>query len=479
MKRLWLIAGLLAAAAGCVAVGDEGPWPIEGSTWRLGEPEPSDKGEVKIDVFANRTDCRNAAEVDESEIESCIPRVDRGTGQVSLSFRLIDKKSDNVMFLPLSQSGVDLAHLGSPRPEAEWELIQHGPMRAGQLFIIIIDGSASIYTTGGIEKVRKALNNPAVVDAFLPEKEGETTGVMLLRFSEDVQTLDGKDPLTKGAIIESRDVYKKRVREHLISQDRGYSHVYDAVSFASTKLLEAPEVRNWLQINNASPTIVLLTDGFNNEHPKDTCGSNVSRLNSAMQTVMRARREGGAYKPTVYTVGLGRAMMPKFKVTKGTTITEVELCGRYADEKIDGHLEEVGIDNPSLAWLADVGGGESFIRNNHRGLSDVFLAAAAQRYQWYELRYQVDSFYHRRSFDTRLRLKSYAQAETKVWFHPSAWMDAPSGTVAENERWFTATPFRRSLFPVMTILGGLVLVSFVGPATFNARRALFRRAKRK
>jgi hypothetical protein len=476
--RLFLSSLLL--LAGCTAISDDGPWPVEGTTWRIEKPAPNERSDTKIDVFANRDDCLNAyKEVDSTEVDLCVPKVDRASGQVHMGFRLVDKKSSDVQYLPLNQTQVEVAHLSRTITDAEkWELIPHGPMAAGQLYIIIIDGSASIYQTGGIKKVKKALQTPAVIESFLPERGGQSTGVLLLRFSEELKTIDGKDPLT-APIIEKKKVYEEMVEKHVENPSRGFSHVYDALVYASTTLLESKEIKNWLQVNSATPTIVLLTDGFNNEAASDVCSDNVSRLNSAIDKIRKARLEGGIYHSTVYTVGLGKAINKSYAIPAGGgAVTEGELCRDYGDAIINGGLE-ARIDNPSLVRLADVGGGKSFVSNNHKGLADVFLAAAAQRYKWYEVRYTIDNYYLRRSFDARIRLKQFAQAETTVKFHPSAWMDSPSGLVPEGERWFQATPFRHSLLPVTGLLGLLVTFAFVGPASFNARRALFRRVRRK
>jgi hypothetical protein len=479
MRRLLALAAGFLLGTGCMAYNvTDGPYPIEGTTWFIEKPKPADQGDLRLKMFANRSDCQNGGDVDENDLEGCVPRVDRGVGQVMLSFQILDKKGEPA-YLPLTQDQLEVAHLGANRPKETWELVPHGAQRTGQLFIIIIDGSSSIYSTGGIDKVKRALLTPAVIDSFLPTNRTVPSGVMLLRFNEDVKTLDGRDPTTKASIIEKRQQYTDLVNRSIQSNDRGFSHVYDAVTYTATKILEAKDVRNWMEINHASPVIVLLTDGFNNEEARDTCSSNVSRLQSALDTIYRARREGGAFKPTIHTVGLGVAMQPKFHVGPDVLVSESTLCKSYGEDTINGDLELRGIDNPSLAWLADAGGGETFVSNNHKGLAEVFLKAAAQKYKWYTVKYRIDNFYQRRTFDVRLRLKAYAQAESKVVIHPSAWMDAPSGVIPDGENWFVATPLRRSLVPVMSILGLLTFLSFIGPASFNARRALFRRVRRK
>lgn len=476
--RLYLMSLLMAGCQGF----SEGPYPIEGSTWVMDEPKMATEGDVSIDVFANRKECRNdgRGEVAPSEVEDCIPAVDRGTGQVNVSFRILDKKGD-AQYLTLTQDMVDLAHFGSSRQPTTWDLIPHGSEDAPQLFIIIIDGSSSIYDTGGITKIHNALTKKGVIDSFLPARtEGRSNGVILLRFSKDLMTIDGKDPLKDVTILERPKEYKKYVDEYVENRSAaGYSFMYDAVVKASTKLIDSEKVRSWLQNNGASPTIVLLADGFNNEAAPDVCATNVPRLTEALATVEDARRKGGTNRLTVHTVGLGTALQPGWAMPLSLDVNEASLCRDYGDQVINGHLELIGIDNPSLEMLAYAGGGKSWVKKDSKGLEDVFLETAARRYKWYTLKSELDSFYHRQSFDARIRLKGGIQAQTTLEFHPSAWMDAPSGTVPEDERWFVKNPFRRSLSPVMLIVGFLTILGFVGPATFNARRALFRRPRGK
>jgi len=129
--------------------------------------------------------------------------------------------------------------------------------------------------------------------------------------------------------------------------------------------------------------------------------------------------------------------------------------------------------------MADVGGGTSFVKRNHKGLAQVFQAAAAERYEWYSVRYRVDGFYHRQAYESRINLLSYAYASTTIKVHPSGWLDAPSPRRQGTETFSSPTPFRASVAFLMPILGVLVLITYLGPALFNARRAIFRRARNK
>ncbi len=487
-------AGVLAGSLwfgsmGCQPLNEE-MYAVEGSTWLAEAPVPVEKGSVTVDIFPDRAACKAASnEVDQVAVDGCIPQVSRSVcktndgetdchrGEVEFSFRLMDRELGGATYLSLDQSQISLAHAGQEVAPDRWELEQHGAERGSQLFIVLIDGSSSIYETGGIEKVRKALNNQKVMDAFLPKKrDGRAAGVMLLRFSEDVKTLDGQDPLKAGSIIERQDTYKAMVRDNLISNDQGYSHVYGAINYTVSKLISNGAVKEWIELNRAEPTIVLLTDGFNNEAANDTCATNVERLTSTLQTIQRVRA-GAAKKFRIYTIGLGRAMQPQFKLPPGGAVSEVELCRSYAKDTIDGDLERRGIDNPSLMWLSEWGGGESFVKNNHKGLSDVFLKAASQNYKWYTVRYEIDSYYMRRSFDSKVRLLAYAQGESSIRFLPSPWLDAPPSEIPPGERWTAPVPFSKSISLTLIVLGLLSLMALFGPAMFNIRRALFRRPR--
>ena len=44
------------------------------------------------------------------------------------------------------------------------------------------------------------------------------------------------------------------------------------------------------------------------------------------------------------------------------------LCGRNLSRRIDGDLEDDGIDNVSLEWIANVGGGQTFVSKSQKEL---------------------------------------------------------------------------------------------------------------
>ncbi len=152
------------------------------------------------------------------------------------------------------------------------------------------------------------------------------------------------------------------------------------------------------------------------------------------------------------------------------------LCGSNGDRRISGDLENEGIDNVSLALLAQAGGGRAFVRDDTRGLAEVFRSAVVQKYRWYQASYRVDSVWHRRGFDVRLERTGAIKAGSGLAMRPSAWLDAPSHG---GDLVGAATPVRTGTALLMPLLGLLLALGFLGPAWFNARRAVFRRVRRK
>jgi hypothetical protein len=278
------------------------------------------------------------------------------------------------------------------------------------------------------------------------------------------------------SVIESRKLYKQTVQNYIMGGPRGWTYLYASVRYVVSDFLKEPVIENWLALNAAEPTVVALTDGFNNEKGDDTCATNAPRLEETLQAVAGARNGPIGQRPTVYTVGLGRKIQSNFEVPQGRlSVSPRELCKNRGHQTINGDLERIGIDNASLEWIASVGGGSSFTRNNAAGLAQTFQAAAAVRYEWYEIIYQVDPFWHRTSFKTRLRLMAYAYSQAEVDIFPSGWIDAPTGHRIDGERWARPTLYRHTLVVLMPLLSLWVLIAYWAPASFNARRAAFRR----
>jgi len=388
---------------------------------------------------------------------------------------LVDKVTADPLMLPLEQDQIQVAHMG--RGVSNFQLIPHNPQPVPQLFILLIDGSGSMHQptteTGPVMKVYNALMDKRVIEGFFPKKSQVQRGVTLLKFTDKVYGFDGGAP----RVITSRKEYKKTVQNYMLGGPRGWTYLYKAVQYTVTEMLVLPQIQNWLEMNVAEPTVVALTDGFNNEQSSDSCATNAPRLKNTLEIISAARNAPLGLRPTLYTVGLGKPINPSFEVPKGSlTPSAGKLCGRYKDSVINAGLERLGIDNPSMAWMAAVGGGTSFSRNSHKGLAKVFVAAAAERYEWYEVYYAVDGFYHRRSFKTQIQLRAFAKGSGTVEIFPSGWFDAPTGSRAEGDKWVQPAPYRNTFAFLLPFLSVLMLISFWGPASFNARRAVFRRS---
>jgi hypothetical protein len=465
-----IVLGLLLGLLGCQT--DKYPVPIAGTTYRIDEDKPDPKSDVVLDLLTSWSDCAEAKVVD---MEACLPRADRSSGELHFSFRLRDPVSLIELSRSLEQDQILIVHDG--REQAEIELIPHEPVGTGQLYVIVLDGSGSMFENGGerIRKVYSALLAPSVIKNFYPEGNSKT-GVVLLRFTDKVVGLDGGPP----RVLDSAEEYRTMVERHLLTSSGGYTHMYSAVKYAVTDLMDSNVIRTFTTISGAEPSVIVISDGFNNEKATDLCKDNVPRLQETVDVIRNVRTStGNVLRPTVYGVGFGRPFI-KMSKPKGLSvpITPDNLCDRYAEERIDGRLETIGIDHISLQWIAEAGGGRSFVKDKAKELAEVLATAAATRYRWYEVWYRVpDGFYHRKSFDIQLQLQGSVRAASTVRVHPHGWLDAPTATRDPNLRWHTPTPFRHTFTVLMPALGTLVLLVYIGPAVFNTRRALFRRAR--
>jgi hypothetical protein len=321
-----------------------------------------------------------------------------------------------------------------------------------------------------------------VVDAFFPPEAAAggrvRTAVVPLVFAGS----GTPQPLGGRWLVESPDEYRALVRDSL-QTGSGYTFLYQAVEYSVTTLLDRPEIKQAVSAANMQPTVITLTDGFNNHAASDTCGDNAPRLTALLRKLSGVRREAQAgAQPAVFTVGLGR---PAWKSLPGAKpppadageVTAQALCRTLAGERIDGGVETRGVDNEALARIARVGGGGSYVRRDTDGLAEAFKAAAAMRYEWFELRYQVDPFYLRRTFVTKVRLLSLFGMEASMRIHPSGWLDGPPGIVDE-EGWARPAPFRHSLRLLLPALAILVILGYLPAALYNARRPFRARIRR-
>lgn len=478
MKR-WLLRAALVALVAC---GGDALTPVPYTTTRVAPPQNVDHTELKIDVFTGQDECNGVdGRPKEADCEIALPYVDRRSGEVHLGYRF-ETPSGRGEPMSAFKEQVEVIHQGTRVVDADgnqnYTIIPHDPVDTRQLYVVVIDGSSSMSETTSsgqtrMREVKQALRMPVVVDAFYPRDV--RTGVLLLQFTQGEPT-----PVTGGIeILWDKADYLEAVKKLRVLS--GYTHLYEAVRYATGPLLEKQAITDAVTSNDLSVTVVALTDGFNNMKASDTCRDNARRLSDLLQhlSVVRSETADQRIRPSVHTVGLGFPYRRKFSLPDdGSDLTDVkpvDLCGkRYLDRRIDGDLETRGIDNASLEWIAEVGGGRSYVKQRRDGLGEAFRAAAAKRFSWFELRYRVDPFYLRRAFTTRLRLRAGATAEVAVKIHPSAWLDAPPG-VKGDDGWSRHRSFGQAaavLIPLMSVFVGL---GFLAPILFNIRRAVFGR----
>lgn len=485
------VLALLLVLAGC---GGEELHPVRGTTTRVGTPSAAATRADKLHLrwLTNADDCDAAARGDETAFRDCLPFVDRATGQVRLSFRVdVDTEPFAVR---LSEDEVQVFHKETQIQAVEGtrqrvSLVPHDPVRSPQLFILLIDHSGSMTAVDApgeparIDKVRAALLRRDVVDAFFPPaaagEQPVRTAVLPVMFGGK----EPPEPLVGASagqwVLSGPDDYKHAVQTRLTVVNE-YTHLYNAVRWSITELANRPEVKDLIQ-SGMQPTIVALTDGFNNEAPADTCADNAPRLTELLKTIDKVRRGLPANQvPIVYTVGLGKGIYPSRKrgvEAEPREVSAAGLCHQYPLWTIDGSLERVGLDNEALSRIARVGGGAMYLRTKTDGLAEAFKAAAAVRFRWYEVRYQVDPYHLRRSFTTRVRILSLLGVEGAVPLHPSGWLDGPPGAL-DADGWAHPAPFSATIALVLPFLGAFVSLGYLPAALHNARRPFRARERR-
>lgn len=487
MRLFWSI-GLLFLAACTTDLR-----PIEGTTTRVGK-RMEGKAELSIHIFEDRAECMGRDDdVAKDDAWICNPYVDRSSGQVRYAFqpRL---GGETTWPMTLSEEDLVATHNLQRMDRSKYKVTGHTPVATRQLFILLIDVSGSMArqdTEGGptrMDKVRAALLRGDVIDSFFPG-EPATAVAPFIFSSGDPQQLGDQLVLT------NKEDYKKAISR--LGVGSGYTHLYNGVRYVSTTLIAKPEIQQLIQGQNGmSPTIIALTDGFNNEDDlrgdrrsggRDLCRDNAPRLERLLQDIQKMQTGGSVRgRPTIFTVGLGRNARPNAKVptlSDGadvlTSVSPGQLCGQFADMQIDGNVENYGVDNAAMAWIANVGRGHSYVRNDTKGLAEAFKNAAAKRFKWFDIRYRIGSYYLRRNFTTRLSFVWGGKDDYgSLMLYPSAWLDAPAGLQEEGD-WVKAAPFRRTMVFMLPTLGFLVVLGYLPSALFNLKRVFFSRVRRK
>ncbi len=485
-RRSWLVAaasGWLRAAPLLLlsACSESNLVSLPATTTRVAAPVSANEGQqdLTMHIFADRDECAGA--VDDKDVDLCMPYVDRATGQVRVAFQM--RVDGEKWAIPLPEDGIEIFHKKHEVKAGgmkEFDVVPHDPQRSPQLFVLLIDGSGSMAivddATGRtrMEKLKAALLDPDVVDAFFPEET--STAVVPLVFAGAGQPV----PLGGKWVVQNKKEYRQLVRETL-QVGAGYTFLYNAVDYGTSTLLEQPDIKAAVDNKKMQPTLIVLTDGFNNERPDDTCGSNAPRLETLLKKldgVRRGETVNITSRPVVYTVGLGVKAWRNLELPDGTDVRPRDLCRAVGDQLINGGVENRGVDNATLGWIARTGGGGSYVKRDPAGLAEAFKAAAAMRYGWFEVRYKVDPYYLRRTFETKVRLTSLFRTEAAIQFYPSGWLDAPPGAL-DADGWARPPSFLSSLGLVMPSLALFATLGYLPSAWFNMKRTLFGRMVRR
>ncbi len=451
------------------------------TTTRVAAPQSQNEGqqELTMHIFADRDECAGA--VDPKDVDLCMPYVDRATGQVRVAFQI--RVDGEKWAIPLPEDGIEIFHKKHEVKAGglkDFSVVPHDPQRSPQLFVLLIDGSGSMAIVDDasgrtrMDKLKAALLDPDVVDAFFPT--GTSTAVVPLTFAGAGQPT----PLGGKWLVTNRKEYRQLIRDTL-QVGAGYTYLYNAVDFGTSTLLEMPEIKAAIDNKKMQPTLIVLTDGFNDQTSDETCGANAPLLQTLLKKLDNVRKGETVSitaRPVVYTVGLGVKAWRNLELPQDTDVKPHDLCRALADERIDGDVENRGVDNAALGWIARTGGGASYVKRDAEGLAEAFKAAAATRYGWFEVRYKVDPYYLRRTFETKVRLTTLFRTDATIQFSPSGWFDAPPGVVADDG-WARPPVFRASLGLVMPALALFVTLGYLPSAWFNVKRALFGRMVRR
>lgn len=460
--------------------------PIPDTTARIDAVAEVDQrqSELKLHILTDPEDCAYATEdsneyLSQQEYSACLPWVDRQAGEIKLGVRFelddqfyqLPDLNDNISVSLNDRQVVDNA------TESDVRVIGHKPRRISQLFVLLIDGSASMNTKDAgssktrMDKVRDALLMRSVQEAFFPDDPTVTNHVLVYTFTSGTpQPLGGS-----LRVLSNKRAYRTLIQEHL-SARAGYTHLYDAVDYGLNTVLQTSEVQSLLD-GQTKPTLVVLTDGFNNEAASDTCISNVPRLQTLLVKIRKEMDDFAVDTPLVFTVGLGNPLSRRFnpKRVKIGRVSDRELCaGQSHNKLIDAPGDQIGfedlfIDNVSLELIADRGKGRAFVEKDAQGLGEAFQEVAAIRYEWFEVMFRDNALKFRREFTVGLQLNNYARAVSSVTIYPHAWMDGPHGS-KDSEGWSTRGTIWHSASILTSGLGVLLFLLTLGAALFNVKR---------
>ena len=506
--------GLLALAAGLQvtpeAMAEEEVQVLPGSATRIERSPPSEDATFYLRIATTESECDDLTYPFNEDPGLCTPVIEPGRGNVRLAAQVRGGARGGALALPFRvdengvavdphqyikvSHGVDDVRNGevSQGVERRVELIPHGEVSGDQLFVLLIDRSPSMNATDGgrltrMERTQRALLDPGVIGNFF---KGRNNRVLLLTFSNDVVPLGNRGSYE---LISDRGRYEELVSQ--LSTGGSQTNLYHSIGHVVDNVLEAREVQSFTSSGTgeyAQVTVVVLTDGFDWSNSQDTCGSNARQLRSLLGKLNRLQDQPNP--PTIYTVGLGRKALSGFpwipegddpvryrdevRALLNTPPTPEALCGESVNALIDPPsgvgLEEAGIDNASLEWIAHVGGGEAYVRRGPRQLAEAFKGAAARRFEWFEVRYHTDPTYFNQSFETELRMQAFVDARAKLRVHPPGWFSTPERHDVGDDWIGEVSPVRATFAFAVPVLGAMLSMLFLGSATYNLRRWLTR-----
>lgn len=473
----------------CAAMGGE-IYALEDSAWRMLEPEEMDRAGYRMHLFRSRADCMGALSAEDSEnpemVDRCVPWIDPARRRLHFAFEVRHKNRRVPMALDRDRLEVALGDSqGTFQLRDGVELTQHHDAGLRQLFILLIDRSSSMYDGSKhrprIEEIVRALLSPGVLDTFFPEEAGDGyTGVMLFSFKEKVTGVRGQ-PINDVVVLDSRDAYMKEVDSLLYQPKGGFTHLYGAVNTVLEDILVThPHIRPAIELTQADPALIVITDGFNNVSGSQVCGQNAPMLTNVLRTIDRVHRRPGRTGVQLFTIGLGPPYAPDFKPPPGRPgfISERQLCGDKANRRINGSLEREGIDNPSLLYMARAGGGRHYVGEDPGKVAALIAGTGARLHQWFEVEVELDERQlkrFRQEIPVLLEVSRPRHLEARTTLVPHPWLDGPGAREGADGR--LLPPSIRATSGVLLIgLGMTWFVFLTWTGLYHARRAILKRA---
>jgi hypothetical protein len=419
---------------------------------------------------------------------ACIPWIAPSRREVHLGLAVLDANNSRVaQALTPARLGVAIGgdlgvlELGKDRIE----LVPHNPVGRGQLVVLAIDRSGSMYAERPghrptMEHVVQALLSQTTVEAFFPPDGGMTSSVLLLTFTDSLTGVDG-EALREVEILDDPDAYRVAV-DHLLDvpSSTGWTHLYDAIHGVLAEALVGQHISAEVKRSGNPPTVVVLTDGFNNVDAADTCGTNEAGLGKLLSE-LRTNRTAAAGGASVYTIGFGKPFRPEFNIARlpSRQPSATDLCGDKAAQRIDGVLDRDGIDNVSLSYIADAGGGDVYVGEDPGAVARFIANAGAMMYEWYELRVRLDEKDQQRfrqRLPMQLNIRFPRQLETRLSFFPGPYLDAPSAEPGPDG-FARPSTVAQATADLLLGLGATFLMFAMGIGGYHLRRAVIRMAR--